>query len=96
MLVTLLLGIAAGWGAGFAEEHVQRLIVKPLSIEAQSITPVELRSIALATLVFLAAVASWIFATPNAVALGLGVLLGVLFPRLRELVKAARAPDYDA
>ena len=96
MLVTLLLGIAAGAGAGLAEDHVQRLLVKVLSVDAQSIKPIELRSIALGAAVFLAAIVSWILANPHAVALGFGVLLGVLFPRLRDMIKAARAPDYDA
>ena len=96
MLVTLLLGIAAGWGSGLIEDHVQKLLVKVLKVDAQSIKPVELRSVALGAAVFVAAVVAWILATPHAVALGLGVLIGVLFPRLRDMIKAARAPDYDA
>lgn len=95
MLVTFLLGIAAGWGANFGEDHVQRFMVRVLKVDAASITGVELRSTALAAAIFLAALASWIIATPHAVALGLGVLLGVLLPRLREVVKSARAPNYD-
>jgi len=95
MLVTLLLGIAAGWGAGFVEEHVQKLLVKAFDIEPQAISPVELRSVSLASAVLLAAMVSWILASPHAAPLGFGVLIGALVPRLRDLVKAARAPNYD-
>ncbi|MDA8585696.1 hypothetical protein N9L47_05405 [Rhodobacteraceae bacterium] len=96
MLMTLIFGIAAGWGAGFADDDVQRLMVKVLKADAQTINPIEIRSISLAAVVLLAALLSWIIASPNAVTLALGVFLGVLLPRLRDMVKAARAPDYDA
>lgn len=95
MLVTLILGIAAGSGAGFVEDHIQKLLVKAFDIEPQSISPIELRTVSLASAVFLAAIVAWILASPHAAALGFGVLIGALVPRLRDLVKAARAPDYD-
>ena len=96
MLVTLILGAAAGWGAGFAEDHVRRLMAEALSVDEAAFKPIEIRSIALVAALFLAALLSWLIATPNAVALTLGALIGVLGPRLSELIRAARTPDYDA
>ncbi len=96
MLVTLILGAVAGWGAGFAEDHVRRLLARALSVDESVFKPIEIRSIALVAALFIAAVLSWLIANPHAVALTLGALVGVLGPRLQELIRAARTPDYDA
>lgn len=96
MLMTLLLGGIAGWGAGFAEDHIRRVLAQALSVGEDTFKPAEMRSIALVLSLLVAALLSWMFATPSAVALTLGATLGVLLPRLKDLIRAARAPDYDA
>ena len=96
MLVTLILGAIAGWGAGFAEDHVRRLMAQALSVDAGVFKPIEIRSIALAASLFIAALLAWLVANPHGVALTLGAVIGVLGPRLQELIRAARTPDYDA
>ncbi len=95
MLVALVLGLAAGWGASRSEVHAGRLLSLVLSVEEASITAVELRAAALAGCVLLAAVASWLVSEDHAVPLAAGALAGVLLPRLQDRVRAARTPDYD-
>ncbi|MYA89633.1 MAG: hypothetical protein F4X97_14490 [Boseongicola sp. SB0662_bin_57] len=96
MLVAFVLGLAAGWGASHSEVHARRLLSRSLSIEEDSIKAVELRAVALAGCVLLAAVASWLVSEDHAVPLAIGVLAGVLLPRLQDRVRSARAPDYDS
>ena len=96
MLLTLLLGTLAGWGAGFAEDHIRGVLSKALDVEGSAFKPVEMRSIALVTSLFAAALVAWFIASPSALALTFGALIGVLIPRLKDAVKAARTPDYDA
>ena len=96
MLVAFVLGLVAGWGAPHSEVHARRLLSLSLSIEEDSIKAVELRAVALAGCVLLAAVASWLVSEDHAVPLAIGVLAGVLLPRLQDRVRAARAPDYDS
>ena len=96
MLISFILGLGAGWGAPHGEAHVRRLMGQAFGIDASRIPPVELATVTLAAAVFLAAVIAWLIAHPSTVALSLGVLVGVLAPRLKARLKAARAPDYDA
>lgn len=96
MLITFVLGAVAGWGAGFAEEHVRTGLSRVLSLAPDSFNPVELRSMALVAALFIAAVLAWLIGSSSAVALMLGAVVGVLGPRIRDAVRAARAPDYDA
>ena len=96
MLVAFFLGLAAGWGATHAEDHAKWLLSLTFSINGDLIKAVELRAIALAGCVMLAAVASWLVSEDHAVPLAIGVLVGVLLPRLQERFRAARTPDYDS
>ncbi len=96
MLVAFVLGLIAGWGASRSEVHARRLLSLTLSIDGDSIKAVELRAIALAGCILLAAVASWLVSEDHAVPLAIGVLAGVLLPRLQDRVRAARVPDYDS
>ncbi len=93
MIWTFILGIAAGWGAGFAEEHLRPLVEKHLPTPPP--TPVEMRSIALTACLFVAAIVAALSDTGGVVALTLGALLGVLGPRLYAKAQEMRAPDYD-
>ena len=96
MIVTLLLGLVAGWGAVYLEDHLRGPLARVLSIDPGAFQPVELRSIAFAVCLLAAALLAWIFATPHAVALTLGAAIGVLLPRIRDRLKAGRVPDYDS
>ena len=92
MIVTLILGALAGWGAGFAEDHVRKFMAQALSIEDTSLQPIEVRSVALVVSLLLAAIVAWLIASPHAV----GALIGALGPRLRDRFMAAKTPDYDS
>ncbi|MCV6592918.1 MAG: hypothetical protein OIF48_08210 [Silicimonas sp.] len=96
MLVSFLLGAAAGWGAGFAEDHVRHGLCAALGIEPGEVSAIEMRSITLIIVLFAAALLSWILGSGGAVSLMFGATLGVLVPRLKELLRAARMPDYDS
>ena len=95
-MLTMILGAIAGWGAGFAEDHVRRLMAQALSVDEGVFKPIEIRSIALVACLFIAALLAWLIGNPHAVALTLGAVVGVLAPRLQELIRAARTPDYDS
>ena len=71
-------------------------MAQAFNADETSIQPIELRTVTLALAVFLAAVLSWLIAYPSAVALTLGALVGVLAPRIKARLSAARAPDYDS
>ena len=96
MLVTFILGIAAAWGAAFVEDHLRGHLARALSIEPGAFQAVEMRVVSLAICLFVAAILAWIVADAHAVALTLGAVIGVLIPRLKDRLRAARAPDYDA
>ncbi len=94
MIWTLLLGIAAGWGASAAEDRLRPMIERHLP--GRAVNAAEMRAISLSLCLLLAAVVAALSDTGGAVALTLGGVLGVLGPRLRDRVKAMRAPDYDS
>lgn len=96
MLLTFILGFAAGWGAGYADPHVRSALAGVLVDDAAALEPVELRMLSFAACLLLAALLAWIFADAHAVPLALGAALGALAPRLRDKFRAARAPDYDS
>ena len=96
MLLTMILGGLAGWGAGFAEDHLRRALARVLEVDGAEFKPVEMRSIALVVSLFLAALVAWFIASSSALALLFGAVIGVLAPRLRDLIRAARTPDYDS
>ncbi len=94
MLWTFILGVAAGWGAPMAEEHLRGLLKQVLS--AEDISAVELRAISLAVCLLIAAIIAMALGSGGAFALTLGAVLGVLGPRLYDRLRAMRAPDYDS
>jgi drug/metabolite transporter (DMT)-like permease len=95
MLGTFILGLAAGWGAPFAEPKVSAALGKILR-GGSEVGPVELRMITFAACLLGAAILSMILTYPHAFPLAFGAAVGVLVPRLREIWKIARAPDYDS
>lgn len=96
MLYTLLLGVIAGWGASFAEDRLRVQLARALSIEPDTLQPVEMRTFSLVICMLASALVAWAIADAHAVPLTLGAAIGVLFPRLRDRIRAAHTPDYDS
>ncbi len=94
MLVTLILGIAAGAGTPYAEAQVKSALESILLSDAP-LSPMELRLFTFATLLVLASILAWIFGNGSAFALAVGGALGVFGPRIINRVQARRAPDYS-
>lgn len=95
MLITFLLGVAAGWFAPAVEPRVADLL-KGLVSSDVPISPVELRAYSLALCLTGAAILSMIIGNPHAFPLAIGAVLGVFGPRLRERYRGQRVPDYDS
>lgn len=95
MLGTFILGLAAGWAAPHAEPHVVGALKNVLKLDADP-DPVEARSFALAACFAAAAIASVLLAKDAAVTLAIGTLVGVAVPRLMQMRKSAKTPDYDS
>lgn len=94
MIWTFILGIVAGWGAPFAEEHLKRPLEQSLSSGPLSAT--DIRAISLSFCLFVAAIVAMFVGSSHVLPLTLGALLGVLGPRLWDKFRAMRAPDYDS
>jgi hypothetical protein len=94
MIWTFILGVVAGWSAPFAEERLKPYLDRYLP--GGPVTPVDLRAIALAATILIAAVVAVLTGSSHALALALGVALGVVGPRLWEKFRATQAPDYDS
>ncbi len=95
MLVTFLLGLFAGWAADRAEPQVTSLLAGLLLPDDPPFDHAEARALSLALCLLVAAVMSWVLAVPHAVPLILGGCIGLVLPRVRDRVRAARTPDYD-
>ncbi len=95
MLATLILGIAAGAGAPYAEPKVKELMEGVLLTETP-LEGMELRLFTFAILLVLAALLSMVFGSAHAMPLALGAALGVFGPRLIDRYKSAKNPDYDS
>ena len=79
MLITLILGIAAGFGAPYAEPHVKKLLEDVMLSEAP-MTPVELRTLSFALCLVVASLLAWILGNGAGFALAVGAALGVFAP----------------
>ena len=95
MLGTFILGLAAGWGAPYAELRVSAILGK-ITLGGSEVGPVELRMITFAACLLGAAILAMFLTNPHAVPLAFGAAVGVIAPRLKEIWKVARAPDYDS
>ncbi|MEM0946826.1 MAG: hypothetical protein AAGK37_05440 [Pseudomonadota bacterium] len=93
MLATVILGIAAGAGAPYAESHVKRLL-EGMLLSDVALSEIELRMLSFAVCLLLASMLAWIFGNGSGFALSFGALLGVFGPRLIERVQKRREPDY--
>ena len=95
MLGTFILGLAAGWGASYFEPRVKAILDKILQ-GGSEVGPVELRMITFAACLLGATILSMIFSEPHAAPLVFGAAIAVVAPRLREVWKQYKAPDYDS
>jgi len=95
MLGTFLLGVAAGWGAPYAEPKIRDALANMLPDDVPK-EPVELRMVTFAICLTGAAILAAAFAGGQALPLAVGALLGVIGPRLVDKWKASKAPDYDS
>ena len=93
MLATLLLGIAAGAGAPYAEEHVRRALESVLLADA-AMSATELRLFSFAVCLVGAAILAHVFGSGSAFALAVGAAIGVFGPRLVDRIQKRREPDY--
>lgn len=93
MLATVILGIAAGAGAPYAEPHVKRTLEGMLLADT-ALSDMELRMLSFAVCLVAASILAWIFGNGSGFALAVGALLGVFGPRLIERVQKRREPDY--
>ena len=95
MLGTFILGIAAAMGAPYAEPRVKAFLGSILP-DGPEMEPVELRTITFAACLLGAAIISMFVAAPHATILAFGAAIGAFAPKLKEIWKASKAPDYDS
>lgn len=93
MLVTLILGMAAGFGAPYAEPHVKSAVESILLADAP-MSAEELRLLSFATCLVGAALLAWILGDGSALALAIGAALGAFGPRIIARLQKRQAPDY--
>jgi hypothetical protein len=95
MFGTFILGLAAAWGAPYAEPKIKKALDGVLLDDAP-VTPKEMSLLAFATCLLGAAIVSMIVSDPHAAPLALGAVAGVFGPKIIEKWKAAKTPDYDS
>ena len=93
MLATLILGIAAGAAAPYAEPHVKKLLEGVLLADAP-MDAMEIRVLSFAVCLIGAAILALIFGNGSGLALSVGAALGVFGPRLIDRIQKRKAPDY--
>lgn len=93
MLADLILGIAAGAGAPYAEPRIRKALEGVLLADAP-LTAMELRLAAFALCLTGAAALAHVFGEGEALALALGGLIGVFAPRILDRLQTRKTPDY--
>lgn len=93
MFADLILGIAAGAGAPYAEPHIRKSLEGMLLADAP-LTAMELRLVSFAICLTGAAVLALIFGEGNALPLAIGSLIGIFAPRIIDKIQSRRTPDY--
>jgi hypothetical protein len=94
MLASIILGIAAGACTPYAEAHAKTALESVVLSDAP-LTPIELRMVTFAALLFVAAILAGIVGDGSAVAVTFGGVLGVFAPRIIEMLQKRKAPDYS-
>lgn len=95
MFGTFILGLAAGWGAPYAEPRIKSAL-DGILLQDAPVTPKEMSLLSFATCLLGAAILSMIVSEPHAAPLALGAVAGVFGPKLIEKWRASREPDYDS
>lgn len=95
MFGTFILGVAAGWGAPYAEPRIKAALDGVL-LDETPIAPKEMALLSLAICLLGAAVLSMLVSDPHAAPLTLGAVAGVLGPKLIDRWRSGKAPDYDS
>jgi hypothetical protein len=95
MFADLILGIAAGAGAPYAEPHIKNALESVLLADAP-LSEMELRLFSFAACLVGAAILAWIFGEGTAFGLAVGAAIGVFAPRIIDRVQKRRAPDYGS
>lgn len=94
MIAAFVFAALATWGAPQLEPQIKTLISRVLPLE--DVSAVEMRGITVVLMLFVAAVLATLLGSNNAVALGLGGVVGALGPRAYQKFRQSRAPDYDS
>jgi hypothetical protein len=95
MFADLILGIAAGAGAPYAETYIKTALESVLLADAP-LTEMELRLFAFAICLVGAAILAVIFGEGTAFGLAAGGAIGVFAPRIIDRVQKRRSPDYGS
>jgi hypothetical protein len=93
MLADLILGIAAGAGAPYAEPKIKDALESVLLSDAP-LTGVELRMVSFAICLVGAAIIGFAVGESEAFPLALGGLIGVFGPRIIDKFQNRKTPDY--
>jgi hypothetical protein len=93
MLADLILGIAAGAGAPYAEPRIKQALEGVLLADAP-MSAMELRLVSFALCLVAAAVLALIFGEGEALPLALGSVVGVFGPRILDRIQKRKTPDY--
>ena len=93
MLATVILGIAAGAGAPYAEPHVKGALEGVILSEVP-ISAMELRMFTFAICLVAAAILAYVFGNGSAFGLAVGAAIGVFGPRIMQRLQNRKAPDY--
>ncbi len=89
MLINLILGIAAGYAAPFAEDTIRRVIAGTTLADPALDAP-EMRQLSFAVCLLGAALLAALAGEGGSIALALGAVLGVFTPRLVARYRARR------
>lgn len=95
MLVTFILGLAAAWGAPYAEPRIKAAL-DGILLDDAPIEPKEMALLSFAICLLGAAILSMIIGAPHAAPLALGAVAGVFGPRIIAKWRGDRTPDYDS
>lgn len=93
MLADLILGIAAGAGAPYAEPKIKSALESVLLSDAP-LSALELRMVSLAICLVGAAILGFAFGESEAFPLTVGALVGVFGPRIIDRIQNRKEPDY--
>ena len=95
MLGSFIFGIVAGWGSPYLEPQIKALVEKS-PLKDTPFSPKDLALLTLAAAILAAAILAMVLTTARATPLALGVLVGVLGPKLLEKFRVSKEPDYDS